>query len=103
MRYATLLLAVVVGCTEKSDLQPFVAASGAYSLLDVEPAPVPKPDVCENCGGSGVVVIRYRSTGPQMWTPAVSVPCPVCRPGSVAAPKPPTCESGKCPTPVTRR
>lgn len=92
MRYAAILLAFATGCSDKENLQPFVAAAGAYSLLDVEPAPAPKPDVCENCGGSGVV-----GDG------RVSVPCPVCRPGSVAAPKPPTCESGKCPTPVTRR
>lgn len=90
MRYAAVLFAITAGCSEKDDLQPFVAVAGAYSLLDVEPKP--KPDVCENCGGTGVV-----GDG------RVSVPCPVCRPGAVASPKQPSCENGKCPTPVTRR
>jgi hypothetical protein len=89
MRTAAILLAFTVGCSDKQDLQPFVAVAGAYSLLDVEPKPAPKPDVCENCGGTGVV-----GDG------RVSVPCPVCRP---SATKPPACEGGKCPTPVTRR
>jgi hypothetical protein len=111
-----------VGClrtTPLADLQPFVAAAGQYSLSDLAAPPTPKPAVCENCGGKGVV-----GDG------RIEVPCPVCRPakavpvcscpcggkgylvrsdgGRVVCPCPTSCsckcKDGKCPvTPPTAR
>lgn len=75
---ATIGLLATVGCLPRRDLQPFVAVSGQYALMDAAvgptPAPLPAPDgkckacngtgrlgdgrvwtVCQSCGGDGIV------------------------------------------------
>lgn len=53
------ILAVVSGCQQPETLQPFVAVTGAYALMDRAPPPAPEPpaDGCVKgckCGGTGV-------------------------------------------------
>lgn len=88
---AIALATLFAGCVESTDLRPFVAVSGGYGVMQAEPTPTPmppRPDVCENCGGTGVV-----GDG------VVEMPCPVCRTGAAA------CKDGKCQPPIktTRR
>jgi len=61
----TIVFAAIVmigGCTmppaKTSDIQPFVAVTGYYSILVAEAdkaSPKPVSDVCETCHGTGVV------------------------------------------------
>lgn len=94
-------LAAPMSCIPMSqhrDLQPFVAAAGAYALMAVEAGPTPAPgpaDKCSNCNGVGRV-----SDG------RVSVPCPVC--GGTGKPTRPSqqkssaapCPNGTCQWPT---
>jgi hypothetical protein len=73
---STIMLAALVApmscvqVTQRQDLQPMIAAAGAYALMsaDAGPTPAPQPgDKCANCNGVGRV-----SDG------RVSVECPVC-------------------------
>lgn len=107
---ASILLAastLPVGCVPlpsgRADLQPFVAASGSYAVLD---ATKPKPAVCETCGGKGVVGDgRIEVPCPQCSTKAATPACGQCDGrgyivrsdgGRVRCPCQP-CESGQCP------
>lgn len=71
-----------LGCLPhmRDDLQPLVAASGAYGLVSAQEPPPPAPGVCRTCRGKGVV-----GDG------VVEVPCPDCQP---AAQKPQVCDCG---------
>jgi hypothetical protein len=73
---STIMLAALVApmscvqVTQRQDLQPMIAAAGAYALMSAEAGPTPAPtpgDKCSNCNGVGRV-----SDG------RVSVECPVC-------------------------
>lgn len=73
---ASVLFAVSVlpfGCINDKhrDVQPFVAAAGAYGTIEVKAKP--QPGVCETCRGKKVV-----GDG------RVMVPCPACQPKSAA-------------------
>lgn len=100
---AILAIVCTLGCSKQEDLRPFVAVAGAYGLMQAQPTPAPAPDVCENCGGRGVV-----GDG------VVEVPCPVCRKGElfevIVEPPPPVpaaasppCKDGQCPPSRTIR
>lgn len=90
----------------KVNLQPLIAAAGAYSLMAAEagptPAPTPDGDKCQNCGGTG-----------RLSDSRVSVECPVCdgtgkskKDPPVTTAKPatkvttPPCKNGNCPLPT---
>lgn len=89
---AILMATLFAGCVE-NDLRPFVAVAGGYGVMQAEPTPAPpKPDVCENCGGTGVV-----GDG------VVQVPCPVCQRGQTRSVVVPQCKDGQCPQPRTTR
>lgn len=101
---AILALVCTLGCSKQEDLRPFVAVAGAYGIMQSEPTPAPSPDVCENCGGRGVV-----GDG------VIEIPCPACRKGElfevivetppavVTPPASPHCKDGKCPPSRTTR
>lgn len=88
MRTAVIALVLLCGCgwpaRKPTDLQPYVAAFGSYSVMDAAVGPTPAPSgQCTNCNGKGSV-----SDG------RVSVKCPVCdgRGVVVAA----ECKTGTC-------
>lgn len=66
---AALMFASLAGCVAfpRRDLQPFVSAAGAYSLMG-SGSSAPEPKVCANCRGAGKV-----GDG------RVFVICPVCK------------------------
>lgn len=88
---------------EKQNLQPLVAAAGAYALMQPDANPSPPTDgKCQNCNGVGRV-----SDG------RVSVVCPVCdgtgdgkatkktpASASTQTPRATPCATGNCPLPT---
>ena len=78
MAAATLPLSCVPAPTPvRGDLQPLVAAAGAYTMMEQKPV---APAVCETCGGRKVV-----GDG------RIEVPCPACQPAKAAAACPCPC------------
>ena len=68
---ALMFASLASGCVAfpRRDLQPFVSAAGAYSLMKSgSSAPEPTPKACANCRGAGKV-----GDG------KVFVVCPVCK------------------------
>lgn len=80
----TMGLLSSVGCFPRRDLQPFVAVSGAYSLLShpQPPTPVAPAGKCKACNGTG------RLGDGKVWTP-----CQVCGGDGVLDP---ACKDGQC-------
>ena len=70
MAAATLPLSCLPHPKAVGDLQPLIATSGTYALMDQKPA---SPAVCETCGGRKVV-----GDG------RIEVPCPACQPAKAA-------------------
>lgn len=75
-----VIIILPVGClrlpTDPGDLQPFVAVSGHYAILEASSPAPPKPapaGKCSECRGTGV-----------LGDGTVSVPCPACGGDGVA-------------------
>lgn len=93
MRVLFILVFATLGCSAEvasSDLRPFVAVAGHYSVLAMPPAL--KPGACAECRGTG-----------RVGDGVVFSTCKACNgtgktPVSVLAPKT-TCKDGKCAIP----
>ena len=91
-RYLLLTAVVLCGCSSApTDLRPFVAVAGRYSLMaESKPAPAVETD-CSNCRGTGVV-----GDG------RVTSVCPVCKGKKKVVSSSAPCKDGTCP-PNTNR
>lgn len=85
-----IIIAAIVGCVErevKENLQPLIAVTGNYGVLDAAVGPTPAPsNVCPSCNGRKVV-----GDG------RVMVKCAACDGTGVIGEKP-VCKSGTCTT-----
>lgn len=94
-RSLIVLAVLAAGCSSaSSDLRPFVAVAGKYSLMEkTSPTPSPKPDgLCENCRGTGKV-----GDG------RVAVTCPVCDGTGKSKTAEAPCKDGTCQPKTIRR
>jgi RecJ-like exonuclease len=82
MRYLALFV-LVAGCSSPvGDLQPFIAVTGHYSILDMG-KPAPESDVCPTCHGTK-----------KLGDGKVFVTCPACN----GTGKKTSCKDAKCNT-----
>jgi len=91
-RYLLLTAVVLCGCSSApTDLRPFVAVAGRYSLMaESKLRPAVETD-CSNCRGTGVV-----GDG------RVTSVCPVCKGKKKVVSSSAPCKDGTCP-PDTKR
>jgi hypothetical protein len=93
-----IAIASIVGCVEqrvKQNLQPFIAVTGNYGLLEAAVGPTPAPpapaDVCGTCKGTGKVLER-----PDLPQSKVYVTCAACGGTGKATTRGQQCTSGTC-------